>query len=92
MRYLWLLLLLPLCGFTRVHWDYDQDYKIIDEFANIENSVQDKQFRVVPSTPNLQDLQDGEIVIVSSNTFNKLMYRMNQEIYMINVSCVTVRR
>lgn len=85
-------LCLPLLGFTRIHEDYEISEYIRDEFANVENTVQDQSFRVFNSTPNLLDLKDGEIVLMSSNTVNKLMYRNNQEIYSINASCVTVRR
>lgn len=85
-------LCLPLFGFIRIHKEYEIPEFIREEFSNVENTVQDQSFRVVNSTPNLLDLKDGEIVLMSSNTVNKLMYRYNQEIYSINASCVTVRR
>lgn len=89
---LYLIGLLILCGFTPIFNDYKDPQNVKNEVANIENSLQDQQHRVLVSTPNLLDLKDGEIVLVSSNTFNKIMYRQNQEIYAVNASCVTIRR
>jgi hypothetical protein len=79
-------------AFTLIHSDHSKKEKLEQEFNHIENSVQDRQFTVVQSTPNLGDLRDGEMVIVSSGTYTKLMFRMNEEIFSINVSCVTIRR
>lgn len=87
----WLLILF-LMAFTPIHSDYEDPRTIEAEFRNVELNLQDQQFTILASTPNLQDLKDGQIVIVSSQTYNKLMFRSNQEIYSINVSCVTVRR
>jgi len=91
MRYLWLLLIPFLCGFTRVHWEYSKPEDIKDEFQNLEIAVQDKQFRTVYSTPSLGSLQDREVVI-SSGDVNGLMFRNGQEIYFIKFSCVTITR
>ena len=88
----WLILCLFLCAFTQVYPTHDTTEKIDSEISNIENDLQSKQFTVVFATPNLNDLKDGEIVIVSTGSYTKMMFRQNQEIYMINVSCVTVRR
>lgn len=87
----WLLLCLPLMAFTPIFNDYTPE-NTRDEFRNVEAALQDQQHRVFLSTPNLNDLKDGELVRVSSGTFFKMMIRDNQDIYAIGVSCVTVRR
>ena len=89
----WLILGLFLCAWTPIIKVHDSTDKIDQEFNGQENDLQSKQFTVVPSTPNLLDLKDGEMVIVSTNTaYTRLMFRYNQEIWMVNASCVTVRR
>jgi hypothetical protein len=79
-------------AFTLIHSNHEKKDKLEAEFNHIEGSVQDRQFTVLESTPNLGDIRDREIVIVSSGTYTKLMFRMNEEIYAVGVSCVTVRR
>jgi hypothetical protein len=79
-------------AFTLIHSDHSKKDKLEAEFNHIEGSVQDRQFTVLESTPNLRDIRDREIVIVSSGTYTKLMFRMNEEIFSINASCVTIRR
>ena len=79
-------------AFTPIHSTHDTTKKVDEEFVNAEANLQDQQLTVFVSTPNLQDLKDGQLVRVSSGTFSKLMYRDNQEIYAIAGSCVTVRR
>lgn len=79
-------------GFTRIHLDYSNPNYIRDEFNNAADSLQDKQFFVVNDTPALNDLQDGQIMVYSTGTVNKLIWRRNQEIYSVNGSCVTIRR
>ena len=92
MRYLWLFLLFPLYGFTRIHSTYEKPEYITDEFANVENDLQPKAFSIYQSTPNLVDFKDGEIVIVSSGTYNKLMFRSGQDLFAVSFSCITVKR
>jgi len=92
MRYLWLLLALPLMGFTPIFSKHDSTDKIDREIRNAEASLQDQSFTVFNSTPNLRALKDGQIVIVTSNTWNVLMWRNNEEIYKVTGSCVTVTR
>ena len=79
-------------AFTPVFTVHDTTAKVDQEIKNLENAVQNKEFTIKSSTPNLSDLRDGEFVIVSSGTFTKVMFRRNQEIYSINVSCITVTR
>lgn len=78
-------------AFAPIYTKHDEENKTNDEFINIYNQAQPRQFRVVTATPIVSDLQDGEVVIVSSGTI-RLMLRSNIEIYSINLSCVTVRR
>lgn len=84
----WLL----LSGFTPIFSNYYDAENIREEFSNLENDVQSQQFTVFQSTPVLSELKDGQIVIVSSGTYNKLMFRTGQDIFSISVSCVTVFR
>ena len=90
MKRFWLLGLLPLLGFSRVTTVHDSTSKVDREFTNIEESLQDQQFTVIPTTPNLRALKDGQFVIVSSGNF--IMFRNGDDIFKINTSCVTVTR
>lgn len=92
MNKLWILPLLLLIGFTPIYDKYDNFEKVTDEVKNMEIQVQDKQFRVLDSTPTLTDLEDHEIVVVSSNGWTAIMLRDNIDIFKIDVSCVTVNR
>lgn len=88
----WLLIALFLCAFTPIYLDHGDKKRTDDEFTNIYQQAQAKNFRVMPDTPSLNDIQEGEMVIVSTTSFTKIMFRRNQEIFAIGVSCVTVRR
>ena len=87
----WLLCGLFLMAFTPITAGHDDQDKTDREFKNIYETGQGRNFTVLNSTPNLNDIEDGEVVIVSSTSYTKLMFRMGQEIYAVNVSCVTVR-
>lgn len=87
----WLLIILVLCAFTPFYEVYDTKEKISDEFKNVENDVQSKQFTIYKTTPNLSDLTNGQIVIFSSGAI-KLMLRENNDIYAVQFSCITIRR
>ena len=80
-----------LLGLTQVHNKYENERNIFNEFQNIYRTVQDRQFKVLSSTPRLTELRDGEMFI-SSGTAVKFMFRFGQEIYSINTSCVTITR
>ena len=90
-RWIWLLAI-PLFAFTPIHWDYSQPENVRDEFRNAENDLQSKQFDVFPTTPALSELRDFQIVVITSNSYVKLMFRSGQDIYAVTVSCVTVKR
>lgn len=84
MRYLWILFIPMLMGFTQIYNTHDTFKKVDDEVKNISDNLQSRQFTVVYSTPNYQDLQDGEIVIYSSSTINptvNLQLRLGTTIY-----------
>ena len=91
-RLSFICLVLCLCGFTPVHDKYDQEQNINDEFRNVENTTQSKQWRVLAGTPTLNDLEDGESVIVSTNGIDSIMWRHNIDIFAVRGSCVTVFR
>ncbi len=90
MRWLWLIPL--LVAFTPIHDIYDTKEKIKDEFRNIEQNLQPVQFKVFATTPALADLQDGEIVIISSGINQSLIWRSQAEIYAVHGSCITIVR
>ena len=84
--------LMCLLGLTQVHNKYEDPGVVESEFKNLYLGVQPIEHKILISTPTLNDLENGQIVIVSSNSLVKIMFRDNQEIYSIDVSCVTVRR
>ena len=84
--------LLCLLGLTQIGNKYKDENVVNDEFKNLYLNVQPIKHKVFKSTPVLSDLQDKEIVIISSGTVIKIMFRDNQEIYSVNTSCVTVIR
>ena len=89
----WIILGLLLCAWTPITQKHETLESVDQEFSGQENDLQSKQFTVKDSTPNLNDLKDAEMIIVSTNTaYTRLMFRYNQEIWMVNASCVTVRR
>ena len=93
MKGLWLI---PMCFFLVAAYHpqyetYETKEKIGDEFKNIETDVQSAAFKVFKTTPNLSDLRDGEIIIFSSGAV-KLMWRNLNDIYMVQGSCITIRR
>lgn len=79
-------------GFAPLFQSHDNFDKVSTEIKNIETQVQDKQFRTFDSTPTLTDLEDHEMVLVSSNGYTAIMFRDNIEIYAVQTSCVTVKR
>lgn len=92
MKKLWLLGLLPLCGFNRIATVHDDTDKIDREFVAVENALQHPTVQVFTSTPNLRALNDHEVAILSSGTWNNLMFRYGNDIFKVNASCFTVTR
>lgn len=88
----WLIFALLLCAFTPIYTDHDVSKKVNEEFKNLENTVQDQEFRIMNSTPVLSELKDREVVIVSTLGINSLMWRNGQDIYSVRGSCVTFKR
>ncbi len=92
MRWLIPIFILVFCGFTQIYSRHDTQDKVDNEILNIYDQAQSQQFRVVMATPNLTELRDNEVVVFSTGTLVRLMFRAGQEIYSVSVSCVTVRR
>ena len=80
-----------ILGLTQVHNKYSDERNIFNEFQNIYRTVQDRQFTVLESTPRLTELRDREMFISSGPTV-RLQFRFGQEIYSVDVSCITVTR
>lgn len=73
MRYLsGFLLGISVCIFlgatTQINNRYDKQQQIYDEFINLYNTVQAKQFQIYMTTPAASILKEREIVIVSTGT------------------------
>lgn len=90
-RIAFLIASLALCGLSPLNVQHDSQKKVDDEFVQAYNGLQSKRFRVVTTTPNYSDLEDGEMVIYSSGAL-KIMFRSGVDIYAVNFSCITVRR
>jgi len=68
-KLLFLLFLIPsslFAGLSQTNQTYRDETTIRREFNNIYMNAQSKQFAIFRSTPNLNELQDGQMVIVSS--------------------------
>lgn len=91
-RWFLLLLVLPLFAFTDIYDKHTTLGQVDDELNNISDAKQDVQFRILTSTPALNDLQDHEVVLVITTGTARIMLRDNVEIYSVNLSCVTVLR
>lgn len=95
MRWLWVLCL-PLMAFTPIMNEHPTQADVDDELKQIYQQAQSLQYRKFDSTPNLTDLQDGQMVLISSITknggYSKFCYRDNQEIYTLNGTSITIRR
>lgn len=67
-------------GLTRVRNRYENESQIFTEFVNLYDNVQSRQFRVVTSTPNVNNLIEQEIVILNSTT-KQLVTRLDNNLY-----------
>lgn len=89
----WIIFLIPfLLALTPVHDKYDSEEKIREEFKNVYEEAQSREFEVVNDTPTLRELPEGRVVIFSSNTVRKILFRVDQDIFAVTGSCITVRR
>lgn len=81
-KLLFFLVLVPtnLFAWSQTNQTYRDEKTIRREFNNIYLNAQSKQFTVFKTTPNLNDLQDGQIVLVSS-TNKGLAWRDGQTVY-----------
>lgn len=74
-----------LLALTPINNRFDKERAIYDDLQNIYLNVQPRQYRLFTSTPNLGDLQDKEVVLVSTGT-NALFTRIGQTRYYVNLS------
>lgn len=85
----WFIIVLFLCGFTPIYDLHDTPQKVTEEVKNMEIQVQDKQFEIFSTTPTLAEIEDHQIVIIGSHTWNALMWKDGIDIYKVEGSCVT---
>lgn len=88
----WLWLCVFLMGLTPIYNKHDTPQKVDDEFNNFSDLAQPVQWRVLSATPTLNELVEGESVIVGSATWATQMFRFNNEIWKVQSSCATVVR
>lgn len=92
MRWLTLALIPALMAFAPLVSTHDSTDKVDQEIRNIEQNLQGVEFAVVTDTPALTEMRDGQILLLSSGTVNKLIWRVNQEIYAVSGTSITIRR
>lgn len=92
MSLIWFILAMLLCAFSPIVNEHRTPAQVDGEFTNLYDQAQPKQFRVVNSTPAFAEFKDGEVIVFSSNTVNKILWRSGEEIYAVIGSCITVRR
>lgn len=92
MRWLLLLSCIVFLGATPVHVSHDTPKKVDDEFVNAFQSLQPRNLKVVTTTPSLSEIQDGETMLISTGAYARLIFRRDQDIFGVLVSCITVRR
>ena len=93
MRFALALMLIPglAWGLSPVNNDF-KDTSLDVEFKNIYDNAQAKEFRVFRSTPPLSELRNMEGAIVSSNTLVYFIFRADENLYRVNVSCIAAGR
>jgi len=69
-----------LVAFSQQKSRYDKPADIYQEFEYLYRKVQNRQFKIFTTSPVLSDLQNGEIVILSSTTKN-LFTRIDQSLF-----------
>ena len=73
-----------LISATPINNRYDKEEQIFNEFTNVFKNMQSK-IRVFTSTPNLTDIGDGELVLVSSTT-KSMMFRFDEKVWNVKFS------
>ena len=71
---------------TRISNKYDNEAEINSEFENVFNNLRNQSFRIMQSSPvyvatGTVNIDNGEIVIVSSATYGALFMRVNTRIF-----------
>lgn len=81
-KLLFLIMFIPssLFAWSQTNQTYRDEKTIRREFNNIYLNAQSKQFEIFKTTPNLNQLQDGQIVLVSS-TNKGIAWRDGQTVY-----------
>lgn len=59
---------------TRRYPKYDSEEIIENEFSNVAQNAQDKQFVIVNSTPVLSDMREGEFFVYSTGTVSPVLF------------------
>lgn len=71
---------------TQVNNSYKDEQTTFNEFKNIYDNAQDQSFQKVTSTPNYQDMKEGQIFIYVSTPASaladvRIMLRVGTTIY-----------
>lgn len=74
-----------LLGASPVREVYNKPVDIKAEFTNAYYALQDKQFTIINSTPNVTEMREGEIILFSSNSV-KFLIRISTTIYQIELT------
>lgn len=69
-----------IMAFSQQRNRYLSERDILDEFSNIYRTGQTRQFKIFTTSPTLNELEKGEIVILSSSTKN-IFTRIDQSLY-----------
>lgn len=80
-----LLYVMSLFAASPVRSTYDNPVDVRDEFINAYDELQAKKFRILVSTPQVNDLFEGEMVLVSS-TSKSIYTRFGQTLFSVRLS------
>jgi len=72
-----------LTALTQVRNTYKDESDILAEFKNIFLNAQGKQFELRTSTPIVNDLMQGEIVIVNVGGVQNFFTRIGNDLYKV---------
>jgi len=74
------LCLVILIAASQIRTDYKDEFSIYDEFTNVYDTLQQRQFTVVTDTPAVAALQDIEVVFIDADT-KVLTVRFGEEVW-----------
>lgn len=75
-----------LYSYERQSLNFSSFDQVGDEFENIYILMQKKQHKIFDRTPNVNELQNGEIVGYKSGTTVKLYLRVSQSTYSVTLT------